>query len=172
MEQEQEPRIGEAEGAGAAGWDGARSRCYRRHRSHLFPSRLSIGELQGVADLRGKYRRAISPARAPPSCFPARFHLRAQLPYIFSSRAHRPAHFSLRPQPPFRSCGVCPTPWRRHTQGGRSGHNASIGKSPRRLGDASITLTLLVAFLNVFGHNGERFYCTMKHGIFVDCCSY
>jgi hypothetical protein len=38
-----------------------------------------------------------------------------------------------------------------------------IAQTPRRrLGDALITLTLLVAFLNVFGHNGEIFYCTMK----------
>jgi hypothetical protein len=131
-----------AEGAGAAGWDVARSRCYRRHLAHLFSSRISIGELQGAAHLREKYRRTISPARAPPSCCPARFHLCAQLPFVFFPRVHR----SARTSHCARSCFlllrrlsnalVMPLRVRQcHMQEGHSGHDTSIRKLPRRLGD-------------------------------------
>jgi len=81
--------------------------------SPLFPSPLSIDELQGGARPWGKYRRPISPARAPSFVLPRDFTYAHSCLSFFRPPARRSAHFSLRLQPPFRSCGVGRTPWRR-----------------------------------------------------------
>ena len=128
MEQKHEPRICRAEGAGAFQVLQPSSSLLL---SPLFPFPLSIGELQGGSCSSGRYRRVISPACAAPSCFPRDFPC-ARSSLSFSPRTHRSAHFSLCLQPPCRSSGVSPMPWRCHTQGGHSRHDTSIGKAPRR----------------------------------------
>jgi len=61
---------------------------------------------------------------------------------LFRSVSSRAPLFLPRASP-FHGCGVHPTPWRarrRHTHGSHGELDASIGKSPRRLGDAMRTM--------------------------------
>jgi hypothetical protein len=126
VEQKHEPRICRAEEAGAFQVLQPSSSLPL---SPLFPSPLSIGELQGGSCY--SRRLVISPACAAPSCFPHDFPC-TRNSLSFSRRTHRSVHFSLCLQPPCRSSGVSPMPWRCHTQGGHSRHDTSIGKAPRR----------------------------------------
>ena len=85
------PRIGGAEGARAAGWDGARSRYFRSHL--LFPNLLCFPPLSQLTSCRV--------GRAPGESIGAQFPLRVHL--LSSSRAISPTHtaasrFFVRPR--------------------------------------------------------------------------
>ena len=85
------PRIGGAEGARVAGWDGARSRCFHSHL--LFPNLLCFPPLSQLTSCRV--------GRAPGESIGAQFPLRTHL--LLSSHVISPTHtaasrFFVRPR--------------------------------------------------------------------------
>jgi len=115
------PRIGGAEGARAAGWDGACSRCFRSHL--LFPNLLCFPSLSQLTSCRV--------GRALGESIGAQFPLRAHL--LSSSRAISPTHtaasrFFVRPR-------VAP-----RTSPCACSHLFALAASVGHLGDALITM--------------------------------